>query len=240
MQSRLPDCFQKGATMQINNSVNTNSYKPYQSSNNAKNDNTAENISSETTNYNELFKQKINELFNKVQNGETEPSFQIGARSFTQKEWDEFLEKFDSAEETVRQLMREAHEKRVAKREKEEQLEKDAESIENAANLLTSDTTSCTYPSENDTGNDIRYITWYTEEGIFCRKTGQSSGYEWYINFENREQYSRVLQFIGQFPTDYNMRFAADKNFWTDFLNGKINAQDFTQYIKNTDNAIYM
>lgn len=41
-----------------------------------------------------------------------ETSFQIGASSFTLKEWDRFLEKFDSAEETVEKAIQEEIEKK--------------------------------------------------------------------------------------------------------------------------------
>jgi len=36
------------------------------------------------------------------------------------------------------------------------------------------------------------------------------------------EQYIKALGFIGQFPSDWNMRFAAHENFWNDFLNDEI------------------
>ena len=78
------------------------------------------------------------------------------------------------------------------------------------------------YETADPDDDDIRYITWYTEEGIFCRKAGQAEGYEWAITFENTEQYDKVMEFIGQFPSDWNMRFAAHENFWNDFLNDEI------------------
>lgn len=45
-----------------------------------------------------------------------ETSFQIGASSFTLKEWDRFLEKFDSAEETVEKAIQEEIEKKKKER----------------------------------------------------------------------------------------------------------------------------
>ncbi len=97
--------------------------------------------------------------------------------------------------------------------------------INDASTLLTTESTSCVYETPDPEDDDLRYITWYTEEGIFCRKAGQTKGYELSITFENREQYDKVMEFIGQFPSDWNMRFAAHENFWNDFLNDEIDME---------------
>lgn len=99
--------------------------------------------------------------------------------------------------------------------------------------LLTADSTSCTYPADQPDKEDIRYITWYTEEGIFCRKAGQTEGYEWSISFENREQYEKVMSLIGQLPSDWNLRFEAHENFWRDFLDDKIDVDDFMDFMRS-------
>lgn len=44
---------------------------------------------------------KKNEIKQKLQNGETEPSFSIGARSFTVKEWDKLLSKVDKNNDAI-------------------------------------------------------------------------------------------------------------------------------------------
>ena len=46
---------------------------------------------------------KLNE---KVKNGETAPSFQIGAQSFTIEEWDRLIERIDAAQEELREQQR--------------------------------------------------------------------------------------------------------------------------------------
>ncbi len=51
---------------------------------------------------------KMDEIYKKVLKGETQQSFQIGASSFTLKEWDRFLEKFDETEEEITQRLKEA------------------------------------------------------------------------------------------------------------------------------------
>ena len=57
--------------------------------------------------YAKILEEKINEIFVKIQNGDTEASYQIGSQSFTEKEWEEFLDKFDSVEEAIQELMKE-------------------------------------------------------------------------------------------------------------------------------------
>ncbi|MEZ3479869.1 MAG: hypothetical protein K1W08_14870 [Lachnospiraceae bacterium] len=46
--------------------------------------------------------EKKNEIEKKLQNGETEPTFTIGARSYTAKEWDKLIDKVDKNLEAVR------------------------------------------------------------------------------------------------------------------------------------------
>ncbi len=187
----------------------------------------------ETVDYAKLLEEKINELFVKIQNGDTEPTYQIGSQSFTVKEWEELLNKFDSIEEAIRKLMKEEQ----ARKEAEEAKKESALSID-ASTLLTAESTSCVYETADPDGEDLRYITWYTEEGIFCRKAGQTEGYEWSIAFDNREQYDKVMEFIGQFPSDWNMRFAAHENFWNDFLSGEMDMDGFMEFISGTNKGV--
>lgn len=157
-----------------------------------------------------FLKQKMDEMRIKIKNGDTEPVYQIGGQAYTEKEWEELLARFDSAEEDMR---------------------------EEAGRLLTEESTSCTYPDE-DSGQDVHYITWYTEEGIFCRRAGQTNGYIWSIPLDNREQYDRVTEFINHFSSDWNMRFTAHENFWRDFLNDGIDMGGFMCFVKGTDKGV--
>ena len=187
----------------------------------------------ETVDYAKILEEKINEIFAKIQNGDTEASYQIGSQSFTEKEWEEFLDKFDSVEEAIQELMKEEQ----ARKEAEEARKEDV-FTNDASTLLTTESTSCVYETADPNDDDIRYITWYTEEGIFCRKAGQTEGYEWSITFENKEQYDKVMEFIGQFPSDWNMRFAAHENFWNDFLNDEIDMEGFMEFINGTNKGV--
>lgn len=52
--------------------------------------------------------------------GKKEPSYQIGAQSFTEKEWEKFMDQFDSVEEAVKELMKEEQEEKEAEKDAEE------------------------------------------------------------------------------------------------------------------------
>ncbi len=117
--------------------------------------------------YRKFLQEKTEEILEKLRNGETEVAYPIGAEFFTEEEWDKLLEKVDSIEETLRELMREAH----AKREKE-----------------------------------------VTEA-------------------EQRET-------VGQFSSEWNLRFAAHENFWTDFLKDEIDLEGFMEFMKGTNKGI--
>lgn len=164
-----------------------------------------------------LVKDMKEKILEKIRNNDTETSYQIGGASFTEKEWQKFLDKFDLQEEKIRESIQEEEEKREAERTREEQREKNVVS-EDMVDILTKESTISKHPSQNPEQGDILYITWYTEEGIFCREAGQSEGYQWVIPFDSREQYDKVINFIRQIPSDRDMGFAADEIFWKDFF----------------------
>ena len=78
---------------------------------------------------------------------------------------------------------------------------------------------------KDDTSEEVHYITWYTEEGIFCRKAGQTEGYAWSIPFENKNQYDKVMEFIGQLSEETDFRFTVNQNFWEDFLKDEMDIE---------------
>lgn len=65
-----------------------------------------------------FLREKSEEILEKLRNGETEVSYQIGGASYTEKEWDKLLKKFDDIQEDVRQKMEERFQKREEKEEK--------------------------------------------------------------------------------------------------------------------------
>ena len=60
---------------------------------------------------------KSEEILEKLRNGESEVSYPIGAESYTEKEWDKLLKKFDDIQEDVRRKMDE----RIKKLEEKEE-----------------------------------------------------------------------------------------------------------------------
>ncbi len=59
-----------------------------------------------TSDFMQQIRDKKEEILEKVKNGDTEPSFQIGSQSFTQKEWDKLLKAFDGPEEETKKEAR--------------------------------------------------------------------------------------------------------------------------------------
>ena len=61
-----------------------------------------------------IFSERKSEIYEKLKNGDTEESFQIGGSTFTEKEWDKLLSEVDDITEEMREAMREEHENRFA------------------------------------------------------------------------------------------------------------------------------
>lgn len=184
-------------------------------------------------NYMEAIREQIEEMQEKIENGEINETFQIGNQTFTVEEWNEFLEKFDSIQEILEALMKERH----AEMEKQQSVKKEDAVEQNALDMIISESTSCTYPASDTNGEEIRYITCYTEEGIFCKKAGLTDGYEWSIPFESKEQYDKVMEFIGQLSDDEDLRFTANENFWKDFLKGDTDVESLKEKYTISDSS---
>ena len=184
-------------------------------------------------NYMEAIREQIEEMQEKIENGEINETFQIGNQTFTVEEWNEFLEKFDSIQEVLEALMKERH----AEMEKQQSVKKEDVVEQNALDMIISESTSCTYPASDTNGVEIRYITCYTEEGIFCKKAGLTDGYEWSIPFESKEQYDKVMEFIGQLSDDEDLRFTANENFWKDFLKGDTDVESLKEKYTISDSS---
>ncbi len=75
----------------------------------------------------EQIREKMQEIYDKLQNGDAETKFQIGNQEFTIKEWDNFLEKFDSVQDAIRAALEEKIEKQTEERLEEENIEEASE-----------------------------------------------------------------------------------------------------------------
>jgi hypothetical protein len=82
--------------------------------------------------------------------------------------------------------------------------------------LLTSD--SLLAESTTESGTKELHIMWMTEEGIFCRKQGQTSGYEWMIAFDSEDQYRRMKELFDSIDDDNMPEDIATREFWEKYL----------------------
>lgn len=175
------------------------------------------------------------------------PSFPIGALSLTEEEWEEFLEHLDLAIEAIRMASKEEADKEM---EFERKVTDDipVQSLEETAEkaaidtglLLSADTSECTYPSEDE---DVLYQVFYTEKGIVCKRFGEKEPV-WELPYENPEDYEKIMGFMNHFANDegiwdaQNLRFAAHKNFWEDYINGLIDESDFLEFFAGAEDGI--
>lgn len=194
---------------------------------------------------------KAEEMYEKIKNGETEPSYQIGKCSFTEKQWDKLLEKFDAVQEMFRKQREEENARREAKTKAKREAEKtgtvnNSKAEQNEALLeeltdLLSNTTACSFPPENSETEKPMYITAYTSEGIYCSKLGpigSNSEKLWFIPFRDASEYNKVMSFLDNFDQKDNLRFASNENFWKDFLNDEIEEDDFVEFFKETNHGV--
>lgn len=183
-------------------------------------------------------RERMDEILTMIENGETEPSYQIGAQSFTIKEWDRLMEEFDSIEDAMKAALEAAKEGKPVKAD-EVSPKVGGTPIENTDDAaLTSESTSCTYPSSQEGNEKKMYITWYTQEGIYCKQGGINDGFLWHIEFTDSSQYDKVMDFLNNFDSDDNLRFASHENFWRDFLDDKIDVEDFKEFFNSTREGV--
>ncbi len=95
--------------------------------------------------------------------------------------------------------------------------------------------TTATYPSgEKDVPDDV-YYTFYTRDGIYCRKQGESE-LEWQLPFADSSQYEKVMSYLQTLDSQSNLRFACHENFWRDFLNDGIDMDKFNNFLETRVN----
>lgn len=176
--------------------------------------------------FSRLLQEKKEEYYERIESGSDEQSFQIGACSFTEEEWKKLLLGFDAAmdrlhsEEEVREAIEEA----------QGEDKSDTALPEKSAELLLAEFTTAIYESNVSDVDDDIYLTFYTPDGIYCRKQGESE-IEWQIKFDDISQYEKVMSFIKEFSSWDNVRFACNKVFWEDFLEGKNDMDGFNEFL---------
>lgn len=174
--------------------------------------------------FSQLVQDKKAECITRIQNGSSEQSFQIGAGSYTETEWKKLLKGFDVAQAKLREATEETN--------KIETSYEDYETKEQNVEMLLADFTytTATCPSGNKDIPDDVYYTFYTSDGIYCRKQGQSK-FEWQIQFEDKSQYEKVMSYLQTLDSQNNLRFACHENFWQDFLTDQIDMDKFNDFL---------
>lgn len=109
---------------------------------------------------------------------------------------------------------------------------------EELAELLTGEVTKSTFPT-GDPEHKHWFITCYSQDGIWCKEAYYENG-KWVnrdcfkLPYTEPGQYEKVMAFIQRFPQDANLRFASHKEFWEDFLAGKIDEDDFVNFFETS------
>lgn len=60
----------------------------------------------------------------------------------------------------------------------------------------------------------------------------------WTVKFDSEEDYERAISFIEKFPEGDSKIFAANEDFWKDFVAGKIDEDRFMEYYKTLDHGV--
>lgn len=163
-------------------------------------------------------REKMQEIYDKLQNGDTETKFRIGNQEFSIAEWDNFLEKFDSVQDAIRAALEEKIEK-----EKAERLEKeltDVSETEKKPDDVDSILAQSVKTTEENSDPKIWYITCFTGEGIWCKKftEGQEGEDLWRMEFTDPSQYQKVLNYLQSFAEGEEVPHAQEEEFWKRFL----------------------
>ena len=160
----------------------------------------------------------MQEIYDKLQNGDTEIKFQIGNQEFTIKEWDNFLEKFDSVQDAIRAALEEKIEKEKVERleEKLTGMSETAEEPDEVDSILAQSVKTTEEGSDPKTW----YITCFSEDGIWCKKftEGQEGEDLWRMEFTDPSQYQKVLNYLQSFAEGEEVPHAEEEDFWRRFL----------------------
>ena len=163
-------------------------------------------------------KEKMQEIYDKLQNGDTDTKFQIGNQEFTIKEWDHFLEKFDSVQDAIRAALEEKIEKEKVERleEKLTGVSETAEESDEVDSILAQSVKT----TEEGSDPKIWYITCFSEDGIWCKKftEGQEGEDLWRMEFTDPSQYQKVLNYLQSFAEGEEVPHAEEEDIWRRFL----------------------
>lgn len=103
--------------------------------------------------------------------------------------------------------------------------------------FLTWETRQCTYPPENKGEGKVCYIVCCTRDTIICKRAGEKEAI-WRLSYRHGRDFGWVRRFFQEFSFQENLRFIVHKDFWQDFLSGKIDEKDFLEFFSWSENGI--
>lgn len=172
-----------------------------------------------TETFSEMIEDRKEEFYVKVKNGTVEPSIPIGAGTYTEKEWDKILKRFDAVQEALREAAGlETDEKKGRSKDGSKDEVTDDEE-EDGADLLLAQYVTCTYPTEDPEKEEDVYMIIYDSQGIRClnKTTGQ---YEWSIKFSDESQWGNVKAIMSELAVRDDLSTACRETFWREYLEG--------------------
>lgn len=144
------------------------------------------------------------EIAEKIQNGETELTYQIGSQSFTVKEWNKFIDKIDKDIDAIQPEQKE----RIKKQQDENM------SADNEQSVLSGTTTAFNPNTYSYFGTEG--MTVYTKDGTPLavkalteqRYTDKKTGISWYVGEDGRpymlgeiaDKFIQMCKENGEFP----------------------------------------
>lgn len=147
--------------------------------------------------YHNIIKEKLEELSEKFQNGDTESKYQIGAGYFTEAEWNKLIDEYDAMQDAIKELMRDRNAEREDKLEAQEEVEKEIQedliakervmeaSVEGTEYYVCSDAllSICHVPT-GETANVYKAYSYSEENPVYIVKGKDINGndYEQEIN----------------------------------------------------------
>ncbi len=117
--------------------------------------------------YQQILEKKREEQSEVIANGGINQSFQFGAKSYTQEEWDELLENFDAVTDDMREQMRAEHQRRYEEQlQKLADIEKVYETISTSTEAVNTEAVSFTTSNyEVIADNEYKIFHVYNKEG---------------------------------------------------------------------------
>lgn len=181
-----------------------------------------------TNAFSQLVQEKREECYERIKEGKSEPSYQIGAASYTEKEWEKLMKSFDAVQEAIRKAAGlETKEDKSGCLVKLDEKYKEPVNI----NMLMEEYVMCSYPAETPEEEEEIYMIVYDEDGIRCLNmtTGEC---EWAIRLTEPSQYKKIDDFLSGFAKGENLRFASRENFWKDFLEDRTDTEEFQKFFE--------